>query len=541
MEHNSDLCRQDPSNIQAWLVGHGLASLVAAVYLIRKGGIPGAHIHIFDLHSDVGGEMIVSGNAEDGYSLPFYCLPYLHGECVKELLDLVPDVQHDGKSLADDVREFRCQLPHRGLPHPVPRAVSLDSSGTEAVFTKGIQLGLKDRMELIKFIVNPERALHAKTIDQVFEKPFFDTGFWSLWSTTFAFQPWHSAVEFRRHLRKYLEDIQTLNDVDKSIHTRFNLFESIVLPITRYLKNEKVDFRYHTEVKDIKFYPDSDPTTVSEITVMEDDRECLIDLDPQDICLIDVGFSRSGAVFGSNDHPPPFLSSNWEDLLLREWRLWQTLARKSPKFGDPMTFLSRPLESGIETFTTTLRGTSFMELYDKLTQDKAGTGALLSLVKSNWSLTISVPHQPIFASQPDDVHLLCGYALRPSEEGNFVQKPMFACTGKEIFTEVLAHLNFLPSEELRLVENAITIPCGMPVGTAPFLTRSAKDRPLVIPLNTTNVALLGQFAELPDDTTMSLDYSVRTAQLAVAELLGLPHRPVSVNKNIFLEIFDLLV
>ncbi|RAL17483.1 oleate hydratase [Aspergillus homomorphus CBS 101889] len=540
MDPKSDVFRQDPRNIQAWLVGHGLASLVAAVYLIREGNIPGVNIHIFDLHPDRGGEMVVSGNADEGYSLPFYCLPYLHGEGVKELLDLVPDIKHPGKTLADDVREFRFQLP-RAQKHAGPRAVSVDASGNQAVLTKGkgIQLGLKDRMEVIKFIVSPEQPLHAKRIDEVFEKPFFDTGFWSLWSTTFSFQPWHSAAEFWRHLRKYLEEIQTLHEVDKCTQTRFNLFESLVLPITAFLKHEQVDFRYHAEVKDIKFYPDSDPTTVSEIAVTEDERDHLIDLDPQDLCLIDIGFSRSGAVMGSNERAPPFLSSNWEDSLLREWRLWQTLADKSPKFGSPTTFLSRPLESGLETFTTTIRGPAFMNLYDKLTHDQTGTGTLLSLAQSNWALTLSVPHQALFASQPDNVTVLCGSALRPAEEGNFVKKPMFACSGREIFAEVLAHLRF-PAEPI--LEDSATIPCGMPLGTAPFLTRGPADRPLVIPRDTTNVALLGQFAELPDgDTTMSLDYSVRTAQVAVAKLLGLSRQPVSVKKNLLLEVLDLLI
>ncbi|GLA55624.1 hypothetical protein AnigIFM63604_002415 [Aspergillus niger] len=418
------------------------------------------------------------------------------------------------------------------------RALRLGDSGPQVVPTRGIQVGFKHRLELMKFLLERERSLDAKSICQIFEQSFFKTGFWMLWSTAFALQPWHSAVEFRRHLRKYLEDIQHINDVKKAYRTKYNLFDSITLPITEFLKGEGVDFRFNTEVTDLLLYPESDPTTVSEIKLIKDGDECLIMLDPEDICFVDPGYSRSGAVFGSDNASPPYLTSNWEDLMMKEWKLWQKLSDKSSKFGNPTNFLLRALESGVETFTTTLWGPQFMNLYEKLTRDRPGTGAMLSLTDSKWSISLTIPYQLIFPTQPLDVHVICGYALSPSNEGNFVVKPMFACSGQEIFTEVLSHLGF-PVQSV--LETATIIPCGLPLGTAPFLTRGNEDCPHVIPPYTTNIACVGQFAELPEDTTLSVEYSVRSAQTAVYKLMGLRKEPVKTKKNILLELFDLLL
>ncbi|KAA8649601.1 hypothetical protein EYZ11_005964 [Aspergillus tanneri] len=536
MIHPSSTLKRDPENVQAWLVGSGIPSLAAAVHLIREANVPGRNIHILDLRPGSGGELTTPKETLEGYFLPFECHPHIYSNCTEALLSLIPDRNNPGKCLMDDIHEFE----HSAQPpqeDEFTRAIRLGHSGPQAVYTRGIHLGFKYRMDLIRFILQSETALGSKSISDIFDEHFFETGFWMLWSTTFAFQPWHSAVEFRRHLRKYLEDIQSLNNVKRSHRTKYNLFESIVAPIMEYLKEQGVDFLFHVEVKDLLFYPESDPTTVSEIKLNKSDREHLVTLDPEDICLVDLGFSRSGVAFGSNDLPPSFLSSNWEDLMMKEWNLWQTLSKKTPKFGNPANYLLRALESGIETFTTTLQGATFMELYENITHNQPGTGTMLSLVDSNWDITLSIPHQPVFSTQPGNVNVICGYALNPSNEGNFVKKAMFACSGREIFTEVLSHFG-ISHEQFR--DTATTIPCGEPLGTAAFLTRSEGDRPLVIPENTTNIAFIGQFAELPEDTTLSMEYSVRTAQTAVYELLGLEKAPSGVKKNIVVEVFDLL-
>lgn len=98
--------RRDPSNVQAWLIGSGIACLAAAVHLIREGNVPGKNVHILDLHPGVGGEMRTSGDAQIGYFIPFECHPYFHGDCIKDLLFLIPSPGKPGKSMMDDIYVF---------------------------------------------------------------------------------------------------------------------------------------------------------------------------------------------------------------------------------------------------------------------------------------------------------------------------------------------------------------------------------------------------------------------------------------------------
>ena len=51
--------------------------------------------------------------------------------------------------------------------------------------------------------------------------------------------------------------------------------------------------------------------------------------------------------------------------------------------------------------------------------------------------------------------------------------------------------------------------------TIPTLT----DRPLPVPKNSRNLALVSQFVEVPDDVVFTVEYSVRAAQMAVYQLL----------------------
>ena len=235
---------------------------------------------------------------------------------------------------------------------------------------------------------------------------------------------------------------------------------------------------------------------------------------------------------------PPSQPSVPNDFNYEDWSLWIHLAQKSTKFGVPLNFNSHPQESTLVTFTVTLHDSEFIRLYRVLTYDIPGSGALLSFPDSNWLLSISVPHQPVCSTQPANTYVIWGYGLRPEKVGNFIDKPMTKCAGREIMIELLSHLDF-PIKSL--LPKSITIPCLFPLATSPLLPRYPKNRPEVIPPKTTNIALVGIFAEIPHDPTFNLEYSVRGAQTAVYQLMGLPKSPPKTERSLLLDVFDLLV
>ena len=153
--------------------------------------------------------------------------------------------------------------------------------------------------------------------------------------------------------------------------------------------------------------------------------------------------------------------------------------------------------------------------------NEAGTGGLVTFKDSNWLMSIVLAHQPHFASQPAGVQVFWGYALLTDRIGDFVAKPLEDCTGAEILHELAGHLRLDPET----LATANCIPCRMPYITSMFMPRAQGDRPLPVPPNSRNFAFVSQFVEIADDVVFTVEYSVRAAQMAVYQLLGIA-RPV---------------
>jgi oleate hydratase len=139
---------------------------------------------------------------------------------------------------------------------------------------------------------------------------------------------------------------------------------------------------------------------------------------------------------------------------------------------------------------------------------------------SNWLMSSVVPHAPHFRGQPADVFTLWGYGVFIDAKGNYVEKPMARCTGREILAELLHHLGF-DDIEAEVMDTSTTVPVMMPYITSEFARRDPGDRPQVIPQGAGNFALMGQYVEIPDDVVFTVEYSVRNAMLAVYGLLGI--------------------
>jgi len=250
----------------------------------------------------------------------------------------------------------------------------------------------------------------------------------------------------------------------------------------------------------------------------------LIHVQKSDLVFITLGSMTACSSLGSNTTAPKRLPTVTESLRSPDgaWQLWSSLANSAvnphfAKFGNPSNFHTRVDESNWLSFTVTLKNEDFFDRLEAWSGNAAGTGALLTLRDSAWLMSIVVPHQPHFLNQAFGTQVFWGYGLFPNKVGDFVKKPMESATGQEILTELLHYLKF-PLEPT--LSTSITVPCMMPYITSQFLTRKAGDRPAVIPEGSTNLALLGQYVEIPKDTVFTVEYSVRAAQIAVSEFMG---------------------
>jgi len=332
----------------------------------------------------------------------------------------------------------------------------------------------------------------------------------------------------RRYLHRFIQEFPRLNTLSGVDRTPFNQYDSIILPITTYLNKCGVDFQYNTSVTHVHFTT-SDAHTVQSITTYRHGQAgpYIVDIKPTDVLLVTLGSMTAESNSGTNTTPPGPPPEQLSPSVSDCFKLWRSIANNHPKFGNPSNFDMRVSESTWESFTVTITDEfdTFFQVLEDFTGNKAGTGALTTLVNSNWLMSIVVPHQPHFAKQPDTVKVFWGYGLSPWREGNYITKPMIECTGEEIMTELLMHFRF-PVEPI--LRTASCIPCVMPYITSQFLTRHSTkdnirpDRPQVVPHGSTNLAFLGQYVEIKDDVVFTVEYSVRGAQMAVAEMMGLP-------------------
>ena len=499
---------------KAYLVGGGIAALASAAYLIRDGGFAGQDIQIFEELAVLGGSLDGSGSAEDGYVIRGgRMFTYEAYTCTFDLLSFIPSLTDPERSVKDEIYAFNAAHVSQSRARLVAGGRRLDAS----------DLGLtnRDRLDLVEIMAVSESSLAAKRIEEMFQPPFFKTNFWFMWCTTFAFQPWHSAVELKRYLHRFIQEFPRIHTLAGVRRTPYNQYDSIVRPLTQWLGARGVQFITGARVTDLDFRYGAAGKAVAAIHFETDGASQEVAVRDQDLVFVTNGSMTAASTLGSMHSPAPLNVGGRGG----SWALWETLVAKSEDFGRPDVFTRNIDESKWLSFTVTLSDPTFFELMEAFTGNTAGTGGLVTFTESSWLMSVVLARQPHFIGQPDGVSVFWGYGLFVDQEGDFVKKTMADCTGEELLVELLGHLGFNDHRD-RILGAANCIPCMMPFITSQFMPRVAGDRPPVRPVGTSNLAFIGQYCEIPDDVVFTVEYSVRSAQTAVYSLLGLD-KPVS--------------
>jgi oleate hydratase len=506
---------------RAWLVGGGIASMAAAAFLIRDGDMRGCDITILEESDRLGGSLDGAGTADHGYVLRGGRMLESKYLCTFDLFDSIQTL--DGRStVTQEIIEWNKTM----------QTASKARLAREAKRETDPAFGLTERhiLTIERLAVEPEALLAETTIADQFDPSFFQTNFWTMWRTTFAFQPWHSAVEFRRYLVRFAHMISGFGRLKGIMRTVYNQYDSMVRPLQAWLEERGVNFAFDTGVTDLEMRKlagsTSGRTVISRILCGNHHKAWDIAVGEHDLVLVTLGSMTEGSHLGTMDEPP-VLGTKQDG---GAWRLWEKLAVGRPEFGHPNVFDSHIEQSKWTSFTITLHDPLFLQLVRDFSGNVPGEGGLITFVQSNWLASIVIPHQPHFIDQPDGVAVLWGYGLTVDAPGNFVKKPMSACGGREIMTEILGHLSIV-DDAPAILASSICIPCMMPFITSQFMPRRHGDRPQVIPAGYGNLALLGQYCELPDDVVFTVEYSIRSAQTAVYALLGLSRKPPAVYKG----------
>ncbi|RXI70762.1 oleate hydratase [Clostridium tetani] len=506
--------KKEYENKQVYFVGGGLASLAGAAFLVRDCDFPGENIHILESMNILGGSNDGAGDPSDGFIARGGRM--LNDETYEntwDLLSSIPSLEHEGMSVRDEIIEFDNANP----THANARLIDKDGV-IQDVMSMGFNN--EDRMALLKLIVTPEEKIdNIRICDWFASTPhFFETNFWYMWQTTFAFQKWSSLIEFKRYMLRMILEFSRIQTLEGVTRTPYNQYESIILPIKDYLDKAHVDFSLKCTVTDLDF-KDDDSITVTAIHYEKDGKADVLKLNEGDLVLVTNGCMTDSASIGSTHKAPEMLGKGPSTIL------WENIASKKPGLGNPEPFFGNPELSNWESFTVTCKGSKLLDKIEAYTRNKPGSGALVTFKDSSWLMSIVVAAQPHFKNQPKDTTILWGYGLYTNNIGDYVKKPMCECTGEELLYELIHHLHFEDNLD-ELMENTIVIPCMMPYIDSQFQPRAKKDRPEVVPKGSTNLAMIGQFCEISEDMVFTEEYSVRSARIAVYKLLGL-NKPIA--------------
>ncbi len=501
----------------AYIIGTGLAALTAACYLVRDGQMKGERIHIFEKDP-------IPGGACDGWK--FENVGYVmrggremdnHFEVMWDLFHSIPSIESEGVSVLDEYYWLNKKDPNYSLCRAtVNRGQDAHTDGKFGVSDKAA-------MEIMRLFFTPDEDLYDKRITDYFDDEVLNSNFWLYWRTMFAFENWHSALEMKLYFQHFIHHIAGLPDFSALKFTKYNQYESLILPMQKYLEDAGVDFRFGTEVTNVIFEKKDGKKVAKAIECKVGGVEQGIMLTENDLVFVTNGSCTEGTIYGDQDHAP---NGDAEVRTSGCWSLWRNIARQDPAFGHPEKFCSDVSKTNWESATiTTLDDKILPYITDICQRDpKSGrvvTGGIVSCKDSSWLLSWTINRQGQFKEQDKDKVCVWVYGLFTDVPGDFVKKPLRECTGREITEEWLYHLG-VPVEDIPgLAEHsAVCVPTMMPYITAFFMPRRKGDRPDVIPDGCINFAFLGQFAETPRDTVFTTEYSVRTAMEAVYGLLG---------------------
>ena len=518
---------------QLYFVGGGIASLSGAVFAIRDGHISGKNIHIFEGMKVLGGSLDAEKSPDKYYVIRGarkYNIEVF--KCTWDLFSAIPSLSDPNKTVKDEFFEFN--RIHK--KNAKSRLIDKNRNKDDAT-SMGLSWG--DRKDMLSLIFVPESRIENRRIDSWFTPSFFKTNFWYVYASMFGFETWNDLVECKRYFLRFLHDFYRMSQGGGEVITPYNQYDSMIRPITKWLREQGVNFETGCKVTDLDFTPSKNELTVERIHFIRNGEIKEIAVNKGDYVFVTNGSMTADSRRGSMTKPAPVERRKLDG----SWTLWENIVKKAKiqlfsldgkktiqptdlgnptmqptDMGNPSVFSDHIDETKWVTFSVTTKDPTFLTLFEKFTGNKPGQADLVTFKDSNWLMSIHVPYQPHFINQPKDTVLWGGYGLIADKEGNYVKKKMSECNGGEILTEVCHQFGFV-KELPHIIKTSTCIPSMMPYECAQFMPRKKIDRPRVVPNRSTNLAFMGQFTE-SDECVYLVESSVRCGQMAVYTLLN---------------------
>ena len=218
-----------------------------------------------------------------------------HFECLWDLFRSIPSIETPGVSVLDEYYWLNKKDPNYSLCRATVK------QGQDAHTDGKFNLSQKGCMEIMKLFMTKDEDLYDKTIEDVFDDEVFHSTFWLYWRTMFAFENWHSALEMKLYFQRFIHHIGGLPDFSALKFTKYNQYESLILPMVKYLEAAGVTFQYKTEVTNVIFDKTDDGKKIAKtIECRVGGKETAIPLTENDLVFVTNGSCTEGTIYG--DH-----------------------------------------------------------------------------------------------------------------------------------------------------------------------------------------------------------------------------------------------
>lgn len=534
---------------KAIMIGAGLSNMAAAVYLIQEGKWSGDQITFYALDNYGSNDGSPTQDVKDDYWNKNHPMENQKGYIARggrmlnyrtyvdlmDLLDRVPSMTEPCLTAAEDTRQF-------DAAHPTYDKARLLTGGQGIVDGGKLGLNNKSRKLLTQLIMMPdsqEEKLDNITIADYFKDntEFFESNFWFMWETTFAFRTRSSAQELRRYMHQMIYEFTQIEHLVGVNRTRYNQYESIMKPLINYLEKEGCHIVLNRRVVDWKF---KDSKMQDEITVTglhmvntKTDENEFVPVDNDTAVIFTNGSITDSATLGDFNTPA---AENMDYGAASS--LWKKASDHFYNLGNPDKFFADRDASEWVSFTLTTKNHLFLNEIARITTQEPGnalnsfisTEPVTPLGQKDVTMSIVVHHQPHFTSQKPNETVLWGYFLYPRRHGEIIDKPYIEMTGKEMLQELIGQLSKVDPEpinisdkEEEIMDSVINcIPVYMPYASALFNNRAKSDRPKVIPKHSTNLAFTGEFVEQPYQMIFTENSAVRSGEIAAFHFAGIP-------------------
>ena len=534
---------------KAIMIGAGLSNMAAAVYLIQEGKWSGDQITFYALDNYGSNDGSPTQDVKDDYWNKNHPMENQKGYIARggrmlnyrtyvdlmDLLDQVPSMTEPGLTAAEDTRQF-------DAAHPTYDKARLLTGGQGIVDGGKLGLNNKSRKLLTQLIMMPdsqEEKLDNITIADYFKDntEFFESNFWFMWETTFAFRTRSSAQELRRYMHQMIYEFTQIEHLVGVNRTRYNQYESIMKPLINYLEKEGCHIVLNRRVVDWKF---KDSKMQDEITVTglhmvntKTDENEFVPVDDDTAVIFTNGSITDSATLGDFNTPA---AENMDYGAASS--LWKKASDHFYNLGNPDKFFADRDASEWVSFTLTTKNHLFLNEIARITTQEPGnalnsfisTEPVTPLGQKDVTMSIVVHHQPHFTSQKPNETVLWGYFLYPRRHGEIIDKPYIEMTGKEMLQELIGQLSKvdpgpinISNKEEEIMDSVINcIPVYMPYASALFNNRAKSDRPKVIPKHSTNLAFTGEFVEQPYQMIFTENSAVRSGEIAAFHFAGIP-------------------